>query len=81
VDVSHPLCKRGERLSVASTYPRHARKEMTMPTKPPIVRCRYTFKYLRCAEPAVDPTGEVLLCAGHLDLTRELIKRLDRNAS
>jgi len=79
VDVSLPLCKRGERLSDPSTPSRNPEKEMTVPTKTPtVVRCRYTGKYLGCGEPAVDILGELLLCTTHLDLARQLIRRVDR---
>ncbi len=39
-----------------------------------VIRCRYTGKYQRCGEVAVDPYGEVLLCQGHLARTIELLR-------
>jgi hypothetical protein len=37
-------------------------------------QCRYSGKYQRCGNEAVDPVGEVLLCAQHLGRTIELLK-------
>lgn len=38
------------------------------------VQCRYTGKYQRCGNQAVDPVGEVLLCTEHLGRTMELLR-------
>jgi len=37
-------------------------------------QCRYTQKFNRCPNPAVDSVGEVLLCMEHLGRTIELLR-------
>lgn len=43
-----------------------------MPTRNP--QCRYTGKFHRCPNEAVDAVGEVLLCIEHLGRTVELLQ-------
>jgi hypothetical protein len=43
---------------------------------PGVVRCRYLGKFNRCTAEAVDPVGEVLLCAQHLARAIEFLRSL-----
>lgn len=42
-----------------------------------ILRCRYTSRYGdRCTGQAVDDLGEIILCAFHLGLALEMLRRV-----
>jgi hypothetical protein len=41
---------------------------------PKTVQCRYTDKLRRCPNPAVESTGDVLLCNAHILKTIQLLE-------